>query len=74
MTETTTLTRPKPRIDHPAELEWIVQRIVERVDPVAIYLFGSRARGEGVEDSDYDTSAKDSPVHGRSTVTCKGQR
>ena len=48
------LTRPKPRIDHPAELDEIVRQIVERADPVAIYLFGSRARGDAVEDSDYD--------------------
>ena len=32
----------------------MVRRIVERVDPVAIYLFGSRARGDADEDSDYD--------------------
>ena len=48
------LTRPKPQIDHPAELERIVRQIVEQVDPVAIYLFGSRARGDADDDSDYD--------------------
>ena len=31
-----------------------MRRVVEAVDPVAIYLFGSRARGDGDEDSDYD--------------------
>ena len=32
----------------------MVRQIVEKVDPVAIYLFGSRARGDADEDSDYD--------------------
>lgn len=50
----TMLDRPKPRIDHPDELERMVRQIVERVDPVAIYLFGSRARGDADEESDYD--------------------
>jgi uncharacterized protein len=48
------LSRSKPRIDHPQELDRLVRRLVEQVDPVAIYLFGSRARGEGEPDSDYD--------------------
>jgi predicted nucleotidyltransferase len=51
---TEALTRTKPRIDHRAELERIIRQIVERADPVAIYLFGSRARGDAREDSDYD--------------------
>ena len=48
------LTRSRPRIDHPAKLDRIVKQIVAKVDPVAIYLFGSRARGDANEDSDYD--------------------
>jgi HEPN domain-containing protein len=51
---TEALTRPKPRIDHPEELDRIVKQIVAEVDPVAIYLFGSRARGDADDDSDYD--------------------
>ncbi len=35
-------------------LERLVRRIVERADPVAIHLFGSRATGEADEESDYD--------------------
>ena len=32
----------------------IVHRLVEALDPVAIYLFGSRARGNARPDSDFD--------------------
>lgn len=35
-------------------LERFVARIVDALHPEAIYLFGSRARGEGRADSDYD--------------------
>jgi uncharacterized protein len=51
---TDALSRPKPRIDHPEELDRMVKQIVAKVDPLAIYLFGSRARGEADADSDYD--------------------
>jgi HEPN domain-containing protein len=51
---TEALTRAKPRIDDPNELDRLVKQIVAKVDPVAIYLFGSRARGDASEDSDYD--------------------
>ena len=51
---TETLTRTGPRIDHRDELDRLVRRIVEQVDPIAIYLFGSRARGDADADSDYD--------------------
>lgn len=51
---TEALARPKPRIDHPEELDRIVRQIVAGTDPLAIYLFGSRARGDAREDSDYD--------------------
>jgi uncharacterized protein len=32
----------------------IVRRLVEALQPTRIYLFGSRARGEAREESDYD--------------------
>ena len=35
-------------------LRTIVSRLVEAYQPLAIYLFGSRARGETGSDSDYD--------------------
>ncbi|MDI9583518.1 MAG: nucleotidyltransferase domain-containing protein [Acidobacteriota bacterium] len=37
-----------------AVLDEIVRRIVEVADPDRIILFGSRARGDAREDSDYD--------------------
>ena len=44
--------RPAARID--AWLPMIVGRIVRVVNPAKIVLFGSRARGDAREDSDYD--------------------
>jgi predicted nucleotidyltransferase len=35
-------------------LDEIVRRLVKTFEPERIYLFGSRARGEGGPDSDYD--------------------
>ena len=69
---TEALSRRKPRIDHPEELERVVGQIVEKVDPVAIYLFGSRARGDADEDSDYDlliVVPDDFPAGQANTVT-----
>ncbi|MGI8969020.1 MAG: nucleotidyltransferase domain-containing protein [Chloroflexota bacterium] len=37
-----------------ATLADIVQRLVEELRPERIYLFGSKARGDGDSDSDYD--------------------
>jgi uncharacterized protein len=51
---TETLTPAKPRIDDPGELDRVVRRLIEGFDPVAIYLFGSRARGDAGANSDYD--------------------
>ncbi|HEX6141816.1 MAG TPA: HEPN domain-containing protein [Geminicoccaceae bacterium] len=51
---TEALVRPTPRIDHPDELGRLIDEIVREFRPVAIYLFGSRARGDADEESDYD--------------------
>lgn len=51
---TEALARAKPQIDDPKELDRVVRRLIEAFDPVAIYLFGSRARGDASADSDYD--------------------
>ena len=51
---TETRARAKPQIDDPNEIDRVVRRLVEAFDPVAVYLFGSRARGDAGEDSDYD--------------------
>jgi uncharacterized protein len=54
---TETIARARPQIDHPEALERVVARLVERFDPAAVFLFGSRARGDADEDSDYDLLA-----------------
>jgi HEPN domain-containing protein/predicted nucleotidyltransferase len=51
---TEALTRARPRIDDPEELDRVVGRLVDAFDPLAIYLFGSRARGDAGDESDYD--------------------
>ena len=51
---TEALARPRPQTDAPKELDRVVRRLVEAYDPVAVYLFGSRARGDAGADSDYD--------------------
>lgn len=35
-------------------LQEIVRRVVSRLNPERIYLFGSRARGDATQESDYD--------------------
>jgi HEPN domain-containing protein len=51
---TEALVRDRPQIDNPNELDRVVRRLVAAFEPVAIYLFGSRARGDANADSDYD--------------------
>ncbi len=41
-------------LEQDLKLKEIVRRLVEAYKPERIYLFGSRARGEGGHDSDYD--------------------
>jgi predicted nucleotidyltransferase len=45
-------------------LQEVVHRLVEALDPVAIYLFGSRARGAGRPDSDFDLMIVTRPEDG----------
>lgn len=42
------------RAGHDSAIDSIVAKVVERADPVAIWLFGSRAEGKAREESDYD--------------------
>ncbi len=51
---TEALTRARPRIDDPKELARVVRALVDAFAPLAIYLFGSRARGDASDESDYD--------------------
>jgi len=50
-------------------LQDIVRRLVQAYQPRSLYLFGSRARGEGSADADYDllvvVDASDEPMHRR---------
>ncbi|MBK1841282.1 nucleotidyltransferase domain-containing protein [Azospirillum sp. YIM B02556] len=40
--------------EHDEKLQLLLDRIVPALEPEAVYLFGSRARGDFDEDSDYD--------------------
>jgi predicted nucleotidyltransferase len=42
------------RLEADAPLAEVVRRLVEAYQPERIYLFGSKARGDGGPDSDYD--------------------
>ncbi len=48
------LTMPALSPSDATVLEEIVERLVRNLDPEALYLFGSRARGDGEPDSDFD--------------------
>jgi predicted nucleotidyltransferase len=43
-----------PMLQRDSRLAEIVSRLVKTFNPVCIYLFGSKARGEDGQDSDYD--------------------
>lgn len=45
-------------------LDEVVHRLVKALDPVAIYLFGSRARGDARPDSDFDLMVVTRPEDG----------
>src|SRR5262245_51504996 len=47
-----------------AALGEVIHRLVEALDPVAIYLFGSRARGTARPDSDFDLLVVTRPEDG----------
>ena len=54
--------------DNPRMLDDVVRRLVEGLHPERIYLFGSRARGDSADESDYDflvvvKSSRESGVH-----------
>jgi hypothetical protein len=52
-------------------LREILSRLVEVYSPVCIYLFGSKARGDGGPDSDYDLLVvlpDDAPQHLRNSM------
>lgn len=56
-------------VDEEARIRDVVERLVGVFRPERIYLFGSRARGDWNEDSDYDlmviVSSSDLPPHRR---------
>lgn len=48
-------TKPRPgRLIQDSDLSEVVRRLVDAYDPLQVFLFGSHARGEQTEDSDYD--------------------
>jgi hypothetical protein len=55
-----------------------VQRLVDALQPEAIYLFGSRARGDHQPDSDYDfmviVPGSDLPPHRRAQIAHRALR
>ena len=53
MTEAT-VAQTRPRIDDPEALGEVVRMLIDKTSPIAIYLYGSRARDEAGADSDYD--------------------
>lgn len=52
--ERRTLTTDLEILQHDPKLAELVRRLVETHQPARIYLFGSRGRGDGAADSDYD--------------------
>ena len=46
--------QPDQFLERDAVLTEIVRRLVQAYQPESIYLFGSRARGDASQDSDYD--------------------
>jgi predicted nucleotidyltransferase len=56
----------------------IVRRLVQALNPVRIYLFGSKARGDAGPDSDYDlivvVKTSDLPGHRRDQIACRALR
>ena len=52
--ERRTLTTDVDILQHDPKLAELVRRLVETHQPARIYLFGSRGRGDGAADSDYD--------------------
>src|SRR3954447_23780993 len=48
---------PRPTRPAPATLAKLLARVEERLDPVEIWLFGSRARGDDTHHSDWDLLA-----------------
>jgi uncharacterized protein len=45
--------RPDDEVNDPV-LDLVVQRLLDAYEPDRVYLFGSKARGDGDADSDYD--------------------
>ena len=59
-------------------LDEVVRRLVDALHPERVYLFGSRARGDGRDDSDYDllivVANSDQPGHRRDREALRALR
>ena len=61
-----------------AVLDEIVARLVQALEPQRVYLFGSRARGDGDRDSDFDllivVPSSDLPGYARDRIALRSLR
>lgn len=72
------MSRESPESSAKSVLDEIVARLVGALEPERVYLFGSRARGEETDDSDFDilivVPASELPGHSRDRIALRAIR